>query len=251
MCLYIVRNDAAISAVPAQNRPLILNGLNLQECESCRALNLKTRADEIDLWFVNTWRKKSVNNAKTGRTYIQTPRLLLRGWKESDLPDFRAMNRDPQVMRYFTKPLTEEETDAFYLRIQEEFRELGYSLYAAETKAEGEFIGFVGFHMATFAASFTPCIEIGWRLKRAAWGQGFATEAAKACLDFGFGTLGIDRVYSFTSKVNRKSESVMQRIGMEKAMEFMHPNIGPDSPLCAHVLYRTDRDGYGEHSDAH
>lgn len=169
--------------------------------------------------------------------YFETQRLIFRDWKEQDLYEFRRMNKDTRVMKYFTKTLTEEETDRFYNIIQDEFKNYGYGLYAVETRHNNDFIGFIGFHWASFNSHFTPCIEIGWRLKYEAWGNGYATEGAEACLKYGFDTLGFDKVYSFTSKVNLQSQNVMKKIGMKKTMEFKHPNIVEDSPLCEHVLY--------------
>ena len=169
--------------------------------------------------------------------YFETERLAFRDWKESDLNEFRIMNKDSRVMKYFTKMLTEEETDSFYNIIQDEFSKYGYGLYAVETKHNNEFIGFIGFHWANFNSKFTPCIEIGWRLKYDAWGNGFATEGAKECIKYGFGTLGFNKIYSFTSKVNHQSEKLMKKIGMEKVMEFEHPNIIEGSLLRTHILY--------------
>jgi ribosomal-protein-alanine N-acetyltransferase len=147
------------------------------------------------------------------------------------------MNQDPRVMEYFVNPLSEEETDQFYNRIQEEFGAYGYGLYAVETRQNNDFIGFIGFHWANFHSEFTPCIEIGWRLKQEAWGNGFATEGAKACLDYGFHTLGLKQIYSFTAKINTPSENVMKKVGMVKVAEFEHPNIIEGNPLRRHVLY--------------
>lgn len=140
-------------------------------------------------------------------------------------------------MEFFPDKLTASQTDAFYNRIKGEFETYGYGLYAAETKQNSEFIGFIGFHWAAFEAEFTPCIEIGWRLKYEAWGNGFATEGATACLQHGFEKLGFEKVLSFTSILNKRSEHVMKKIGMKKAMEFAHPNIEDGSPLKLHVLY--------------
>lgn len=170
--------------------------------------------------------------------YIETERLLLRDWLEEDLPFFVEMNQDPRVMEYFPEPLMESETLAFYERIRKEFAECGYGLYAAEAKNSGEFIGFIGLHQATFTSGFTPCLEIGWRLRYAAWGQGYATEGARACLENAFGQLRLSEVYSFTAKSNWRSEHVMQKIGMHKLGNFEHPLLPSGHPLRDHVLYR-------------
>jgi ribosomal-protein-alanine N-acetyltransferase len=173
--------------------------------------------------------------------YFESERLLFRDWKPEDLPVFREMNEDPDVMRFFPKPLSWEETDAFYQRILTEFQAEGYSLFAVEMKRTKEFIGFIGFHKATFPAPFTPCTEIGWRLKASAWGQGFATEGASACLNYGFHELRLQEVVSFTAKINTPSENVMKKIGMLKSGEFDHPNVPVNSPLRRHVLYRISK----------
>ena len=108
-----------------------------------------------------------------------------------------------------------------------------------EIKSTGEFIGYVGLHEIGFDADFTPGVEIGWRLAADYHNQGYATEAAKAVLSLAK-CAGIERLFSFTAKINAPSERVMQKIGMVKAGEFMHPNLSDDSPLCVHVLYKID-----------
>ncbi len=168
--------------------------------------------------------------------YAETERLKLRQWKAEDLPLFTAMNKDARVMKYFPALLTDEETKAFYDRIQAEFNIKGWGLYAIELKASGGFIGYVGLHEIGFEADFTPGIEIGWRLAAAYHNQGYATEAAKAVLGLAK-VQGISRLYSFTAEINKPSERVMQKIGMDKMGTFNHPKLSADSPLCRHVLY--------------
>lgn len=170
--------------------------------------------------------------------YFESERLLFRDWKEEDLLVFREMNKDPLVMKYFPKVLGEDETDSFYQRIQDEFETSGYGLYAVEVKETRKFIGYIGFHKATFPSAFTPCIEIGWRLTSTAWGKGYATEGAKACLDYGFSKLNLSEIFSFTAKINLPSENVMKKIGMTKITEFDHPNVKKSSLLSRHVLYQ-------------
>lgn len=172
-------------------------------------------------------------------TCIETERLILRLWKAEDLPLFAEMNMDPEVMRYFPSTISFAETEAFYNRIQEEFRLKGWGLYAVEVKSTGRFIGYVGLHEIGFEADFAPGVEIGWRLASDCHNRGYATEAAKAVLGRAK-EMGIDRLYSFTARTNIPSERVMQKIGMEKAGEFEHPKLSPESPLCVHVLYRID-----------
>ena len=170
--------------------------------------------------------------------YVHTPRLLLRDWREEDVAHFARMNADEQVMRYFPKVLSSEETQELYDIIVSEIREAGFGLYAAELKETRGFIGFIGFHKAAFEADFTPCVEIGWRLKQEAWGNGYATEGAEACLTYGFDTLGFGEVYSFTAEINKPSIRVMEKTGMQLAGTFDHPKVEPGSPLRKHVLYK-------------
>lgn len=169
--------------------------------------------------------------------YIETSRLRLRDWEEGDLKPFIELNADEKVMTYFPKTLSTEETMLFYKTIVSEFKECGFGLYAVELKRNKEFIGFIGFHRATFEADFTPCIEIGWRLKKEAWGKGYATEGAKACLKYGFNTLNFNNVYSFTADVNKPSINVMIKIGMRFIKTFNHPKVEKSSLLNKHVLF--------------
>lgn len=169
--------------------------------------------------------------------YIETSRLRLRDWQEADFEPFSRMNADEEVMRYFPKALSKEKSDAFAQAIIAEIKEFGFGLYAVEVKEANEFIGFIGFHRATFESDFTPCIEIGWRLKKEAWGRGYATEGAKACLQYGFEELGFDEIFSFTADINEPSKHVMRKIGLQFIKEFDHPRVDKDSSLLKHVLY--------------
>ena len=171
--------------------------------------------------------------------YAETDKLVLRSWKSEDLPCFAAINSNPQVMKYFPALLTDEETETFYNRIQAEFKRNGWGLYAVELKGTGAFIGYVGLHEIGFDAEFPPGIEIGWRLDADYHNKGYATEAAKKVLELAR-KQGLARVYSFTAVVNKPSERVMQKIGMEKILEFNHPKLSDDSPLLRHVLYQID-----------
>src|SRR6266542_1138722 len=168
---------------------------------------------------------------------IQTERLGLRKWTDADFVPFTEMNKDSQVMEYFPKILTDVETNELIKKINKHFDIYGFGLFAVEKLATKEFVGFTGFMIPTFESFFTPCIEIGWRITKQDWGKGYATEAAKACLCYGFTTLQVTKVYSFTSVANLRSEKVMQKIGMVKAGEFDHPNIPLNNPLCRHLLY--------------
>ena len=178
--------------------------------------------------------------------YIETTRLRLRDWQEADFELFSRMNADEEVMKFFPKTLSKEESDAFAKAIIAEIKEYGFVLYAVEVKETNEFIGFIGFHRATFESDFTPCIEIGWRLKKEAWGRGYATEGAKACLQYGFEELGFGEIFSFTADINEPSKHVMRKIGLQFVKEFDHPRVDQDSPLLKHVLYHKRRNDYVE-----
>ncbi|HLK29131.1 MAG TPA: GNAT family N-acetyltransferase [Puia sp.] len=168
---------------------------------------------------------------------IETPRLYLREWKDSDAPLFIEMNRDERVMEFFPALLSEEETLAMIERIKKFLDENKFGLWAAERKDSNEFIGFIGLSVPRFQSDFTPCVEIGWRLAHKHWGKGFATEAAAACLDYGFNILHLDEIVSFTSVLNIKSINVMKKIGMSYVKNFEHPNIEDGSRVKTHVLY--------------
>ena len=175
---------------------------------------------------------------------IETPRLLLGDWKENDLDIFATMNADSEVMRYFPEPYSEERTKQLYDDIQKEFAEFGYGLYATRERKSGRFIGFIGFHHANFEADFCPCIEIGWRLHKPFWNNGYATEGAKACLQHGFGKLGFDRIYSFTAIQNIPSQRVMQKIGMQEYSSFHHPKVPENHPLKPHICYVINKEDW-------
>jgi RimJ/RimL family protein N-acetyltransferase len=168
---------------------------------------------------------------------LQTERLTLRAWENKDLLACIEMNLDKEVMKYFLAVLTKEQSIEFYDRVQKHFLENGFGLYVVENTSTKEFLGYTGFMIANFEASFTPCVEIGWRFKKQYWGKGYATEAAKACLQYGFDTLGFDKIYSFTAIPNIKSENVMKRIGMIKTGTFSHPKIDKEHILNLHVIY--------------
>ena len=172
-----------------------------------------------------------------------TERLLMRAWREEDLEPFAALNADPVVMEHFPSTLTRQESDALVTRIEAQFDALGYGLWALEVRDTGEFIGFTGLAVQTFPAHFTPAVEVGWRLQRSAWGNRYATEAALAALDYGFGAADLDEIVSMTATTNLRSQRVMQRIGMTRdpADDFLHPNVSEGHRVQPHVLYRIAR----------
>ncbi|QEG23579.1 hypothetical protein MFFC18_34800 [Mariniblastus fucicola] len=156
---------------------------------------------------------------------------------ESDIAPFAAMCADANVMRYFPELLSQQKAIEQIRGFQRHFAENGFTYFAVEELTSAEFLGFVGLKHQSFDSPYTPAIDIGWRLKKEAWGRGFATEAAKACLDFAFEDLQLDSVLSICPTINLASEAVMKRIGMEKAGTFQHPAIAADSPLNPCVAY--------------
>jgi RimJ/RimL family protein N-acetyltransferase len=174
---------------------------------------------------------------------LETARLCLRGWRESDLDPFAALNDDPLVMEHFPSRLTRVESDAMVASIGEHFARHGFGLWAVEVPGAADFIGFVGLSVPRFMSHFTPCVEIGWRLASEHWGRGYAPEAARAALRFGFEQVGLDQIVSFTVPANLKSRRVMEKIAMRRdpGDDFDHPSLAQDHPLQRHVLYRMSR----------
>jgi ribosomal-protein-alanine N-acetyltransferase len=164
---------------------------------------------------------------------IRTARLTLRQWREEDKAPFAALNADPEVMEHFPATLTREQSDAFVEQAALAIDARGWGLWAVD--AEGELIGFVGLN----EPGFMPGVEVGWRLARHAWGHGYATEAARAAVAYGFDELQLHEIISFTSATNVRSQRVMQRLGMTRNPEddFDHPRVD-DPRLRRHVLYR-------------
>jgi len=175
---------------------------------------------------------------------LRTKRLILRPWKEEDLKPFAALNADARVMEYFPVPLTREESDGQARRIMQKFQENGWGLWAVEVPGKSEFIGFIGLNQTTFSAHFTPAVEVGYRLAYEFWGQGYATEGALEALRFGFETLELEEIVSFTAATNIRSQQVMQKLGMHRDAkdDFDHPKVAEGSSLRRHVLFRLLRD---------
>ncbi|MFJ5711658.1 GNAT family N-acetyltransferase [Streptomyces sp. NPDC093105] len=172
-------------------------------------------------------------------TELRTERLLLRRWRESDLEPWAAMNADPDVREHLGDPLTRPQSDAVMARMRADFAERDFGWWALEVRATGAFIGRVGLDVVGDDMPFAG-VDIGWRLTRSAWGHGYATEAARACLTFGFDVLGLPEVLASTTVGNVRSQSVMRRIGMTRnpADDFEDPSV-PEGPLRRCVLYRT------------
>jgi len=177
---------------------------------------------------------------------LHTERLVLRDWRDDDLDALAAINSDPEVMEFFPSLMTREQSAAMIARMRARIAQDGFSFWALETG--GAVVGFCGISRVPFEAPFTPAVEIGWRLARSAWGHGYAIEAARAALAFGW-TRGIDSIVAFLVPGNRRSAAVAERLGMVRDLDgdFDHPNIAPGGrsigghPNQRHVLYRIAR----------
>ena len=154
---------------------------------------------------------------------IETERLLLRAWQPSDDAPFAALNADPEVTRYLSGPMRRDESDELLARIRAHWREHGFGLYPVEVKDSGEFAGFVGLAIPSFLPEVLPAVEIGWRLAREHWGQGYATEGAQASLTHGFDELGLRQIVSIIDPRNAASVRVAERLGMTRGRDRIHP----------------------------
>jgi ribosomal-protein-alanine N-acetyltransferase len=177
---------------------------------------------------------------------IHTERLVLRRWRDGDQDDFAALNSDPVVMEHFPGVLSREQSDQMIRQIELHFEEFGYGLWAVDIRWAAKFIGFCGLAVPTFHTHFTPAVEVGWRFTRDEWGNGYATEAARAAVDFGFEEARLDEVLSWTIPANQRSVGVMTRLGMTRApeLDFDHPRLLDDDRLRRHIVYRLTRDDW-------
>jgi ribosomal-protein-alanine N-acetyltransferase len=176
---------------------------------------------------------------------LATERLLLREWREADRKPFAALNADPHVMKHFPSTLSRAESDALVDRIVDRWRCDGHGLWAVERSANGVFLGFTGLAGLDDSPGMPPFVEIGYRFAVPAWGHGYATEAARAAVAWGFEVLGVGEIASWTAVSNMRSQAVMRRIGMthDQADDFDHPRLPEGHPLRRHVMYRLRRPG--------
>jgi RimJ/RimL family protein N-acetyltransferase len=175
----------------------------------------------------------------------ETERLILRHWLPSDREPFSELNADPRVMEFMPGLLARERSDALADRIEGHFRQHGFGLCAVELRRNHSFIGFIGLNIPSFEAHFTPCVEIGWRLSADCWGQGFATEGARAIIHYVSECIALNALVSFTVPANIRSRRVMEKLGMTHSPsdDFDHPSLPEDHPLRKHLLYRMSLKG--------
>jgi len=175
---------------------------------------------------------------------IETPRLVLRRFREEDREPFAALNADPRVGDWLGGAIDRAASDAMLDRINAHIDEHGWGLWAAELKVPGRLVGFIGLaHVAAGALPVGPAVEMGWRLSHDAWGQGLATEGAKAALDWALIHIEMKEFIAFTAATNLASQGVMRKIGMvaDPSRDFDHPRLAADHPLNRHVVYVASR----------
>ena len=176
----------------------------------------------------------------TKKYLFTSERLGFRNWEEGDKPKMAAISGDPEVMTYFPSTQDLAHVSGFITRMQKLFAEKGFCYFAVETLSDQELIGFIGICEQNFEASFTPCIDIGWRLSKKSWNKGYATEGAKRCLEYAFNDLKIETIVAICSVINVPSERVMQKIGMQKKLEFDHSLLKEYKDLERCVLYKIE-----------
>lgn len=183
---------------------------------------------------------------------IETERLILRQWKPSDYKPFARMNADPEATEFDPVVFTEQESNRTADSVAAMIDQRGWGFWALEEKTSGQFAGLTGLFEPTPDLPFAPCVGVGWRLARPFWGKGYATEAARASVQYGFEKLALDFIVAFTMETNERSRSVMERIGMRDAQQdFLFPGQPADSPYSRYVLYRiTYADWMHQHDSA-
>ena len=180
---------------------------------------------------------------------LETERLILRQWQADDFATFAQMNADPKVMQYFPKLLSEQTSDLIAHKCQQLISDKGWGFWAVSLREgsenKGNFIGMVGLNEIHADMPFAPGVEIGWRLHKAYWRNGYAFEAAQAALKFAFTVLDLDEIVAFTAVINKPSQQLMQRLGMRNTQQdFNHPMLNPHHALAKHVLYKINKDDW-------
>jgi RimJ/RimL family protein N-acetyltransferase len=177
---------------------------------------------------------------------IQAERLILRTWNKEDALGYFQINQDPKVIEFLASSLTMEQVNDFIMAVNKRQEKHGYTLWAAELKETGKLMGFIGLNYTDWGAPFIPVVEVGWRLGSGYWGKGYATEGAKAALEYGFKQRGLEEIVSWTVPANVRSIRVMEKIGLKRDLngDFAHPKLAADHPLSQHVLYRLSAEDY-------
>ncbi|WP_435949418.1 GNAT family N-acetyltransferase [Psychrobacter sp. DM8] len=191
--------------------------------------------------------KTKIKVSKAGISTLTTERLILRQWQAGDYADFAQMNADAEVMKYFPKRLTTAQSDMIAHKCQQIIEDNGWGFWVVSLKQTNKFIGMVGLNQTHANMPFAPSVEIGWRLQKRYWGQGYATEAARAALCFAFDELKFDEVVAFTAVINEHSQMIMKRIGMSNTQDdFYHPMLDSKHSLAKQVLYKIKQEQWSE-----
>lgn len=174
---------------------------------------------------------------------IDTERLTLRGWIESDKLPFHAMCNDPAVMEYLGAPMDMAEVEAAAVRQNRLLAEIGCCFWAVERKADGAFLGFCGIKPGAADTPIEGRMEIGWRFAARHWGRGYAREAAQACLGWAWANTPEDSVWAITNIGNARSWGLMERLGMRRRpeLDFDHPSAHLEPRLVPHITYSIGR----------
>ena len=176
----------------------------------------------------------------TKKYLFTSDRLGFRNWTTTDIDKMHKINSDEKVMEFFPGIPTKEQTTEFVKRMINQLDDKGFCYFAVDKLDDNEFIGFIGLSEQTYEADFTPCVDIGWRIKSSEWNKGFASEGAKKCLDYALNELKLENVYSIAPKINTKSEHIMTKIGLKKQYEFEHSLLTTNDRLKTCVLYKTE-----------
>ncbi|WP_253183374.1 GNAT family N-acetyltransferase [Sphingobium phenoxybenzoativorans] len=176
-------------------------------------------------------------------TIIETPRLLLRGWREADVEPWQAMCSDPEVMRHLGPPMTMDEAQAYVARMQAMQADHGHCFWALEHRSTSTFLGFCGVKPGAAGTPIVDRVEIGWRMARPWWGAGYAREAAQASIDWVWANLDAQSIWAITTHDNRRSRGLMTRLGMARRedLDFEHQALAENDPLRPHVTYEIER----------
>lgn len=176
----------------------------------------------------------------TKKYIFTTDRLGFRNWNLTDIDKMHEINSDEKVMEFFPNIPTRGQTEEFIERMKKQYENKGFCYFAVDKLDNNEFLGFIGLSEQTYEAGFTPCVDIGWRIKSSEWNKGFASEGAKKCIAYALNELKLENVYSIAPKINTKSEYIMTKIGLKKQYEFEHPLLTNNDKLKTCVLYKTE-----------
>ena len=173
---------------------------------------------------------------------LETPRLVMRSWRDEDLAPFHAVCSDPEVMATLGPVMSRAEVGALIERMRGIEAEHGHCFWALVRRETEQLIGWCG----VIRGSVGPVegkAEFGWRIARAAWGQGYVTEAARAAINWFLAGHDDPSVWAITTVGNRRSRAVMERLGMQYRpdLDFDHPRLAADDPLSPHVTYELPR----------